>query len=116
MVGGTEVGGATVFVLVGMEVAVAEGIVCVGSRVAVAGSGVVGNGLGATRVGRGVEPKPNNAVGVGSVPAAVGIMGLGVMTEALRAGIKRKKTEQAQQKKSKNKPGKIIFPRGPCRL
>jgi hypothetical protein len=99
-----------------MEVAVAGGIVCVGSRVAVAGPGVVGNGLGATRVGRGVEPKPNNAVGVGCVPALVGITGLGVMPEALRAGIIRKRIEQVQQKKSKNKPGKIIFPSGPCWL
>jgi len=116
------VGGGFVFVLEGIDVAVTVGVgvgtVCVGMGVAVARSGVVGNAVGATRVGKGVEPKPNSAVGVACVPVLVKKMGLGVIPEVLRAptGIKRKRTEHRQQNTNRNKPGKRILPSCPCWL
>ncbi len=62
------VAGRFVFVLVGARVCVAVDSVGVSVGVTVAGLGVVGHALGATRVGKGVAPKLNKAVGVACVP------------------------------------------------
>lgn len=105
------VGGRVVFVGSGMAVPV-------GICVAVAGLGVVGNALGTTRVGRGVKPKPNNAVGVGCVPSGVKRVVSGVSVGEFRApaGTKRKRIEQRQQNTSRNKVEKSILPNWPCWL
>lgn len=104
--------------LVGIDVAVGGGTVCVGMRVAVAGPGVVGSGLGAIRVGKGDEPKPNSAVGVGCVPTLVARIGLAVSSGMLRdpEGSKLNKPEQRQQNKSSPKEGIRILPACPCWL
>ncbi len=65
------VAGRFVFVFVGARIGVAVDSVGVGVGVIVAGLGVVGNALGATRVGKGVAPKLNKAVGVACI-ACVG--------------------------------------------
>ncbi len=61
------VAGRFVFVLVGARVGVGVDSVGVGVDVTVAGLGVVGNAVGAIRVGKGVAPKLNKAVGVACV-------------------------------------------------
>ncbi len=61
------VAGTFVFVLVAVRVGVAVDSITAGVGVAVSGLGVVGNALGATRLGKGVAPKLNKAVGVACV-------------------------------------------------
>jgi hypothetical protein len=111
-----SVGGGSVFA--GTGVAVGGKTVCVGTKVAVAGPGVAGKGLGATRVGRGVDPKPNRAVGVGCIPARVGRLGLGVMPGVLRLPAKDRLNANAhkQQNTSKPREGIRILPVCPCWL
>jgi len=104
---GVDVAGGRVEVGTGVEV---------GAGVHVGGPGVVGKAEGAARVGKGVEPKPNNAVGLGCVPAAVGRTGLGVIPGALRdrSGNNPSGIEQRQQNRSKAREGISILTACPC--
>jgi len=95
--------------------------VCVSVAGSVAGFVTVGNGLGADKVGKGVnvsKPKLNNAVGVIPMTALGKTFGLGVFSEELRdlSGNKLSRIEHRKQRKSRNKPGTSILPVQPCWL
>jgi hypothetical protein len=106
------------FVFVGIGVLVAVGTTCVGVCVPVGGPGVVGSEVGAARVGNGLAPKLNKAVGVACVATLGKMIGLGGIAGELRgpAGNNVNRIEQRQQNTSKNKPGKSVLPSCPCWL